>query len=410
MALPALRLIDAFAVEQQGQRYICLRDPDGVVEHQVLLTPPAFFIACQLDGRRDVPDIQQVFARQYSGQRVAAEDIRRIVAHLDENGFLQTPRFVALQRRLVEEYTHAAVRPAYLAGRSYPAEAGALRVFLDDFFVRDGGPGAWQHTGRSQAAPPARCLIAPHIDFHRGGHSYAHGYWHLYQQGQPETVFIFGVAHASPPVPFLLTKKHFATPFGTLETDQDIVRRLEAVCTWDPYAHEMVHRTEHSIEFQAVMLAYLYGPHVRIVPILCAAFGPPMELSPSIPMPAVETFLETCRDVVDAAPGRVSVVAGADLAHVGRRFGDAFDIHEAIVHDVAGRDHEDLQHALRGDALGFYHSVLRDQNARRVCGLNCIYAALKTVDGAGGRGAMLHYDYAHDPAGGIVSFVNVLFP
>jgi AmmeMemoRadiSam system protein B len=171
----------------------------------------------------------------------------------------------------------------------------------------------------------------------------------------------------------------------------------------------MVHRTEHSIEFQAVMLSYLYGTDVRIVPILCAAFGAPTELSPRAPLPEVETFLDTCRDLVDAAPGRVSVIAGADLAHVGRRFGDPFDIHDGVIRQVEGRDREDLQHVLTGNAAGFYHSVLRDQNQRRVCGINCIYAALRTVDGAGGQGAMLHYDYAHDPAGGIVSFTNVLF-
>ncbi len=187
------------------------------------------------------------------------------------------------------------------------------------------------------------------------------------------------------------------------------MRRLESVCTWDPYEHEMVHRTEHSIEFQAVMLSYLYGSAVRIVPILCASFGAPLELSPLVPLPEVETFLDVCRDLVDAAPGQVSVIAGADLAHVGRRFGDSFDIHDGVLRQVEARDREDLQHALAGDATGFYQSVLRDRNERRVCGINCIYAALKAVDGASGRGAMLHYDYAHDPAGGIVSFTDVLF-
>lgn len=407
MTLPALRHIDAFPVEHEGQQYICLRDPDGVVEEQLMLTPPAFFIACHLDGQNDIVDVQYAFAKQFGGHIVVADDIHRIVTYLDDNGFLWTERFAALQQRIIDEFTTSPVRPAYLADKAYPAQVGQLRAFLDHFFVRDGGPGAWTE-GRRSAAAPARCLIAPHIDFHRGGHSYAHGYWHFYQYGQPTTVFIFGVAHAAPPVPFLLTRKHFATPFGVLETDQEIVRRLEAVCPWDPYADEMVHRTEHSIEFQAVMLSYLYGTEVRIVPILCASFGAPTELSPRVPLPEVETFLDTCRDIVDAAPGRVSVIAGADLAHVGRRFGDPFDIHAGVIRQVEGRDREDLQHVLTGNAAGFYHSVLRDQNQRRVCGLNCIYAALRAVDGAGGQGALLHYDYAHDPAGGIVSFTNVL--
>jgi AmmeMemoRadiSam system protein B len=259
--------------------------------------------------------------------------------------------------------------------------------------------------GREQISVP--CLIAPHIDFHRGGHSYAHGYLRLCRSGQPELVFLFGVAHMAPPVPFILTKKHFETPFGILKTDQDIVRRLASACQWDPYAYEIVHRTEHSIEFQAVMLASLFGPAVQIVPILCGTFGP--ELVPTTPViPAsVTTFLNTCRDIIGAEQRRVCVIAGADLAHVGRRFGDAFDIDETIVRAVDRRDHEDLQEVVARNPAGFYHSVMKDHNQRRVCGLNCIYAALHTVYDMTHSGELLHYDYAHDPAGGIVSFANV---
>jgi AmmeMemoRadiSam system protein B len=209
-------------------------------------------------------------------------------------------------------------------------------------------------------------------------------------------------------VPFILTRKHYDTPFGSLKTDLDIVQRLEDVCEWDPYAHEHVHRTEHSIEFQAVMLAYLYGPDVRIVPILCGFFGP--ELAPETAMPErVEVFLATCRDIIRSASEPVGVIAGADLAHVGRRFGDTFDISHSIISTVATRDREDLQHVARGDADRFYQSVMKDRNQRRVCGLNCIYAALKSIDGSVQSGQLLHYDYAHDPAGGIVSFANVIF-
>ena len=50
---------------------------------------------------------------------------------------------------------------------------------------------------------------------------------------------------------------------------------------------------------------------------------------------------------------------------------------------------------------------MKDPNQRRVCGLNCIYAALHTVYGMVQSGELLHYDYAHDPAGEIVSFANV---
>lgn len=407
MALPALRGIDAFPVHHDGQQMMCIRDPEGVTEAQLLLTPAAFFIACQLDGQNDLAAIQAAFARQFRGQRLPSEQIRQIVAALDEHGLLLTERYTALCRALEEAFYQAEVRPAYLAGKSYPEQPEQLRAFLDAFFVRDDGPGR-PPEGRNATGTSARCLVAPHIDFQRGGHAYAHGYGQFAQQPQPETVIIFGVAHAAPPVPFLLTRKHFATPFGTLHTDQDIVQRLAAACAWEPYAYEMIHRTEHSIEFQAVMLSYLYGTTVKIVPILCGLFGPTGEAEHPAAVDGVARFLETCQTLVAAAQGRISVIAGADLAHVGRRFGDAFEINDAIVQHVAARDQEDLQYALRGDAEGFYRSVMQDRNRRRVCGLACIYAALKASQ-SDQPGRLLHYDYAHDPAGGIVSFTNILF-
>ncbi len=409
MALPPLRYVDAFPVDQAGHRYICLRDPEGIVEHQMVLTPAAFFIATRLDGTSDVRDIQRAFAQTFGSQIVASEDILRIVHDLDEQGFLLSERFEARRQQVETAFLASALRPAYLAGKSYEAQAGTLRTFMHEQFTgRTGGPGE-ALGAQPGSGDPLRCLIAPHIDFHRGGHAYARAYLELFKQGQPEVVIIFGVAHVSPPATFVLTRKAFDTPFGTLPTDQDLVSRLEAACSWDPYAYEMVHRTEHSIEFQAVMLSYLYGPNVRIVPVLCSTFGSEFGGVEPAEIAGVATFLETCQDIVDALGKRVSVIAGADLAHVGRRFGDAFEISEPIVAGVAERDREDLQYVMAGDADGFYRSVMQDRNERRICGLNCIYASLKTVARSDVRGALLHYDYAHDPAGGIVSFADVAF-
>ena len=410
MALPMIRQLDAFPIDHDGRRFMCLRDPEGVVESQLLLTPQAFFIACHLDGEHDVTDVQYLFARQFGGQLLGAADVQALVDTLDGHGFLYTETFETIRRRIEMAFMEAEVRPAYFAGKSYPDQPEQLRAFLDATFDRHGGPGERPDAG-ARYGRPLRCLITPHIDFHRGGHAYAHGYLGLSKYAKPSTVFLFGVAHASPPVPFILTQKHFDTPFGVLETHQDIVQRLASVCTWEPYAYELVHRTEHSIEFQAVMLAYLYGPHVRIVPILCGFFGPEYATESATIPDHVEAFLDVCRDVVAAAPQHMSVVAGADLAHVGRRFGDAFDIDATVIQRVATRDHEDLYHVTAGNAQGFYRSVLKDRNQRRVCGLNCIYAALKTIEvDCSPDGRLLHYDYAHDPAGGIVSFANIVFP
>ena len=116
MALPALRYVDAFPVEHQGQQYICLRDPEGVVEGQIMLTPPAFFIACQLDGRTILSISSTLLPSNSVGMSCLRDDIHRIVTYLDENGFLQTARFVELQQRIVDEFTRSS-GPTSIFGR-----------------------------------------------------------------------------------------------------------------------------------------------------------------------------------------------------------------------------------------------------------------------------------------------------
>lgn len=400
--LPALRNIDAVAVRHEGQPAVCLYDPQGLVETQLVLSPPAFFVAACLDGSNTAEAVCRAFAGQY-GREIDVEQVMTVVETLDAHGFLYTQRFRDMLDATTAAFHELDARPAHLAGKSYPADPDELRGYIAGFFSRKGAPEGG-FTGPAPHADPLPFLVVPHIDFDRGGNVYAHGYQELFRHGKPDTVFVFGVAHAGAPMPFVLTRKHFETPFGTLQCDREIVDRLAAACDWDPYAFELVHRTEHSIEFQAVMLAYLYGPDVKIVPILAAQFSDdPAHASPREIAP-VKRFLDECRAIASEPGRRVSVIAGADFAHVGKRFGDDFEIDDTILAAVRERDEEDLAQVAALHGEDFYASVMRDQNQRRVCGLGCVYAALKTVEGRVSESRVLHYSHAPDPAGGIVSF------
>ena len=412
MPLPALRYVDVVPIEHEGESYICLADPQGYVDGQLLLSPMAYFIASMLDGRNGVEEIRQIFINQFGRDLLSGEDIHKVVAKLDDEGFLNTERFFTLQQEVDQCFAEQASRPAYLADRSYPGDPAELREFLDTCFREAGITPTLTPPKKQKKEKPLRGLVVPHIDFHRGGAAYAQGYDRLYKSGRPEAVIVFGVAHAAPPAPFVLTRKAFETPFGAVPNAVELVDELAEACSWDPFLHEGVHRTEHSIEFQAVMLAYLYGSAVPIVPVLCSQFAPGFVSQADESGEDPEPFLEACAAIVRRSKGRIAVIAGADLAHVGQRFGDAFTISDAIIDEVGKRDKEDIEHALKGDARGFYSSVMKDQNARRVCGLNCIYATLRALDGTAGAGAneLAHYDYAHDPAGGIVSFANLIMP
>lgn len=409
MALPPLRYVDATSIDHEGQTLVCLRDPEGIVEDPILLSPAGFFIASQLDGEADAEGIRLAFSQSTGGRNLRDGDIEQVVAFLDEHGFLLTPKFLERRESVHRAFRESPTRPAYLAGKSYPADTAELREYLDALFRREKGPGS-PPAERAGDSTPVRAIIVPHIDFERGGHTYAHGFARMAGAGRPDTVVIFGVAHAGPPVPFVATRKGFETPFGILEVDQEIVDQICAGLDWDPFEYEIVHRTEHSIEFQAVMLAYLYGPTIKIVPILCGPFLSEREgLEPDVDG-TVRDFLAHSKDTLAKSGKRITVIASADLAHVGPAFGDDFDIDDDVLEAIRRRDANDLQHVADMSPEDWYQAVMLDENQRRVCGLNCIYSTMKCVEGRVDRGEILQYDYAPDPSGGIVSFANVVFP
>ena len=405
MPLPALRHLDISPVQHEGQTLISLRDPEGITEEAVVLTPVAFFVASLLDGTNEVTDVQYHVFNHSGGRVLSEEDIQGVVDYLDERGYLLTEAFETMHREIVDGFAASDTRQMRHAGRSYPADPDELRSFLDGLFVNEGGPGEKPEPPGDLA--PVRGLVAPHIDFPRGNASYAHAYLRLAKGPVPETVLVFGVAQWGAPAPFVLTRKNFETPFGVLETDRELVETLAGTCSWDPFEHELVHRTEHSIDFQTTMLAYLYGSNVRIVPVLCGAVSDGEFPAGPEDLRALDGFLNACRNWVGESDGRVTVVAGADLAHVGHTFGDDFDIDDEVIGKVRERDTEDLEQVVAIKPDDWYRSVMRDGNARRVCGLNCIYATLKAVEGSASAGELLHYGYAPDPAGGIVSFAAI---
>lgn len=404
---PPLRNIEAFPIHHQGQTLICLHDPLGYVNTEITLSPAAFFIAACLDGNHTLRDIQLEFAREFQGALIPREQIERIVEFLDEHGFLLNERFEEIKNKTEQEFLQQVVRLPYHAGQSYSSAKHELGAFLSSIFTRTGGPGPLPDEQQSSNECMVG-LIAPHIDFQRGALGYAHAYYRLYQCKKPDTVIIFGVSHQGGETPYILTRKHYSTPLGTIKTHHECIEYLEKNSKLDLFKSEIMHRMEHSIEFQVLMLNYLFGTNIQIVPVLCSPLPEDEIISPE-DVPEIQQFLQTCIRYIEESGEQVLVLSAADWAHVGKRFGDSFDITEDIRNQVKNRDDEDAKMALKIDPEGFFHSVMKDKNNRRVCGLYAIYSTLKVIKEKAHRAEFLHYGQAPDPIGGIVSFSSIAY-
>ena len=411
---PTLRPVEAFPVQQDGNTIIYLKDPLNFAT-PLAVSPAGYFVAAHLDGHHSFIDIQQAYARQF-GAVLPSDELRKFIAMLDENYYLRSDRFANYRSAVVLDFQRATTRAPAHAGGVYSPDAALLKQQLDGYFTASEGPGLPRYPSRASSP---KAIVAPHIDFHRGGPSYAWAYKPLVESQGADLFILLGTSHCGGENPFILTGKHFDTPLGMVETDRAFVEALQERCAEDLFADEYLHRGEHSLEFQVVFLKYVAqrraeitgGPErpFKIVPILVSSFHT-MVRNQTLPekVQRVGNFLESLRELASKEQREVCFVAGVDLAHVGRQFGDREPITENFLKWVEAEDGRLIERLAALDSSGFFNEVAKDGDRRKICGFSPLYSLIHLLDG--NRATHLKYSQAFTPeTASAVTFTSMIF-
>lgn len=386
---------------------LCLQDPQNISEKALFLSPPLYFIISLFDGQHSLLDIQTEYMRRF-GEFLYTEKLEEIITQLEEAFFLEGERFQEALRQKEEDFKRAPLREAMFAGKSYEGNPEKLRVQLERYFTGVEGPGA---LGEKSGGGGLKGVVAPHIDFQRGGYCYAFAHREIWEKNSSHCFIIFGTAHTSMDNPFCMTRKDFVTPLGTLNGDRELVEAIQSRCPYDLFRDEGVQRSEHSIEFQCVFLRYLYPEPIplRVVPILSGSFHEVIEqgISP-MAFKSIHQFIHALKEAVSSMGREVCYIASADLSHMGLQFGDREGMNEYGLRILSQQDQEMLEYVERVDEEGFFSSVAREKDRRKICGLPAIYAMLKTLEPKEGK--LLKYGQAFTPeTQSAVTFASLAF-
>jgi AmmeMemoRadiSam system protein B len=404
---PALRPVETIVVpDKEHGRVLVLRDTQGVTTGHAALPPVLVPIVARFTGRLTCAQIASEASGEL-GAEIPVEVVVRLAGELEAGLFLEGPTFRAARARVEREFAEGAVRPASHAGGAYHGERFALTRYIEESCLA-------RANGARSAPGPMVALVAPHIDPWRGAVGYGHAYGAL-SAALPEeadTFVLFGTSHAPMREPFALCRKAFATPLGNLEADVAGIDALAARAEgFDPYSDQFNHKREHSLEFQVVFLKHLLGDRpAKIVPVLAGLGAQQASGKDPAGEARIARFVDGVREMVEARPGRVVVLAGADLAHVGPRFGDERALDEGQREGLEKKDRASLERAVGLEASGFWEHVAGDLEERRVCGLAPIWSLLRAIGGTGAKGRVLHYEQTVDEGdGSIVSHAAVGF-
>ncbi len=386
-----LRLLPAQA---GGVRAVVIQDPLGLLAKPMLLGGQALALLPMLDGGHSVLDIQTELTRR-GGVLVTSEQVQAAVDKLDESFLLDSERYREARAAVVREFVAQKTLPCAHAGEAFPPDARAFAGWAEGLLAQGEAPQA--EDGEIVA------VVAPHIDFRVGAGVYAAAYVPL-RGRQYDRVVILGVGHSLGEAPLALTDKDVETPAGTLPCDRELVGELRAAAGEAAAPDDFAFRGEHSVEFQAALLAHVLGAGFRAVPVLCGSFGGALEEhGRAAEVPGVGAFLAALKKAVSEEGTRTLLVAGADLSHVGPKFGDEMSS-RAIAEESEEHDRKLLAALTALDAAAFWAEGRRAGGRFNVCGFSALACLLELLP-AGTRARQAAYHNWHEePTRSAVSF------
>ena len=375
-----------------GKRALVLQCPLGISEKPLVLVPAVAPIVSLFDGALSRQEILARLAPHGLTDAVLTE----LITLLDQHLFLANSRFFAASQEAQESFAQSTVRPAALAGRSYPAEEGALRELVSGYLQ----PGAESvRTGGDLV-----CLTAPHIDYGRGGRCYGVTYPHL-RETKADLFILMGTAHQFSEGLFHLCAKDFESPLGRLPCNIEAVSKLAQRYGLErSFKDQFLHKREHSLELQLPFMSAV-KPGAAILPVLVGSFHR-MVMEQKLPgeHDVYESFVGALHEVVaehQRAGGQVCIIAGVDMAHVGKSFGDAEPLTPQRMAHIAERDAAYLDTLVRHDKTGLFRHICEDGDARRICGFPTMYTVLDLLERTGQRTSteLISYEQAVDYPG-----------
>lgn len=397
--LPRLRMnLDFMPSPVDDRPGLLIRDSYAYSDAVMIIPPPLVQCLECFDGERTELDLRELLVR------ITGEiDIDGLDRHLQETlssaGFLHDETYERLREERHRDFAEASSRTPSHAGAGYPTDTEELRTTFDNYMK---GSAIAPATGRIAV------IAAPHVSPFGGWQTYRDAYTALGPEQRERTFVILGTSHYGEPERFGLTRKQFVTPYGTAQTETRLVDELaeEPAVTMEDYCHAV----EHSIEFQVVFLQHIFGPNIRILPILCGSFaesilhgGLPEDKEP------VRRFLGHLGEIAAREEDALTWVLGIDMAHMGRRYGDNLVAvaGEGEMQEVARRDHLRIERILASDAKGFWEHVQENHDDLKWCGSSPLYTFLRALPNT--KGVLRGYEQWNIDDQSIVSFAALAF-
>lgn len=390
---PLRRNLDAMPSPDPDHPGLMLRDMFGYSE-RVLVIPPQLVRGLQFfDGASTENDLREWLVRVTNSFDVG-DQLRQLITALSESGFLEDANYFAMRDLAHSQFAEMTVRPPAFAGSAYPECPEDCRRYFDEF-LKDA----------PTLEPTERKLIgiaAPHVSYEGGWECYRDAFTALREMGPDRTYIILATSHYGESEKFGVTRKPFLTPYGETTAANDLLDELKALAPDGLIEEDYCHVMEHSVEFHVLWLQHLFGPTVKVLPILVgSSFADSPEANPHF-----KAMMDALGTLATRHGDSLGWVLSIDMAHMGQRYGDEIAYEEGN-QTIENTDVARMKSLIAGDIASFWSHVRKDDDPWKWCGSAPLYALYRALPGV--QAEVLRYGQWNIDEASVVSFAGMRF-
>lgn len=368
---PLRKDLNITQIQQDNKNLVILSDNFGFSEYQIALSLEFFWLLTQINKPVTIDEFSKEIGLEDAKY---FEPIYQEIKKLEEYNFIETPQFVKWKEENIKDYLASSIRPSILAGISFPNDENEFIKYMNHLFSL---------VPSENIATNANSVIVPHLDLLTGIDTqkvYCTAY-HSIRNTDFDTIVIFGTSHYSATNRFMLTKKHFETPIGLLETDIELIDYMLSKDYNNFLIDDIAHKPEHSIEIQAALIKYYFkDKKFKIIPTLVSSLFDFFDnnLSPDNDL-QINNFIKLLKNSLIELNRKPIFISSVDFSHFGLKFNDNFDALDEL-ENAKAYDKILIESIINKDHNKFFEEIKKVDDKWKICGTAPIFVLLKTVN------------------------------
>lgn len=301
------------------------------------------------------------------------KQVSEFVEMLDRLKLLESEEVDKEITDLKRQYISLQEREPWLQGKSFPEDRSSRIQYINELLAQVDQEKKFE----------ADAIILPHIDFQRGWQVYAETIKSVKIPARKRFAVLIGTDHKAGSNLVAVCNKPYKIDGFRIDIDYSGVQFLtERAGDW--ILEDMIHhKTEHSLEITLPFLETVWSDHIKAIPILVGAVEQYRKHEELARDPQFSRFTNALAEYLSDKLNETVLILGIDFSHLGRSFGDPFEISDELLVNTQQFDSNVKLSFEEQKSVFLFDNFVADNLRQKVCGFSTMVLLREVFDKLG---------------------------